>query len=223
MPPVSARYRDARRRQITGAARRCFARSGFHATSMQDVFAESGLSAGAVYGYFTGKHDLVSAIVEDVLFEIAAALDSLGDFASPMPICEVVGQVIQVFDRPSNGRELARLAVQVWAEAGRTPELAARLTGYYHQMRARFTTLVQQHYQRDGTIDPGIDAHHVAQVLTALGPAFLSQRALLDDVSADTFTRGLCALLLTQPDHSGPPKPGPVVDHNSADPHASGS
>jgi AcrR family transcriptional regulator len=194
MPLVSERYRDARRRQIIDAARRCFARAGFHATSMQDVFSESCLSAGAVYGYFKGKEDLAGAIVEEVLSEIAAAFEALDETTSPIPICEAVGQVIRVLDRPPNGRELACLAVQVWAEAGRSPELNVRLAGYYRQMRDRFATLVQ-HHQHLGAIDADADAQHLAQVLTALAPAFLSQRALLDDVSADTFASGLCALL----------------------------
>lgn len=202
MPPVSQRYRDARRRQITDAARRCFARAGFHGTSMQDVFVESGLSAGAVYGHFDGKNDLVGAIIDEVLSEITAALDTLTATEPPPPLCEVLGRVFQVLDRPPHGRELARLAVQVWAEAGRSPELNARLSGYYRQMSERFTTLVQR-YQRDGTLALDVDAHHLAQVLTALGPAFLSQRALLDDVSADTFTRGLCGLLAVRP-YQGP-------------------
>lgn len=194
MPPVSERYRDARRRQIIDAARRCFAQAGFHATSMQDVFRESGLSAGAVYGYFSGKDDLAGAIIEEVLSEIGSTLDALGETASPVPICQTVAQVIRVLDSPANGRELASLAVQVWAEAGRNPGLKDRLAGYYRQMRERFTAVVQ-HHQRQGTVDSGVDARQLAQVLTAFAPAFLAQRALLDDVSAETFTGGLCALL----------------------------
>lgn len=194
MPPVSQRYRDSRRRQILDAARRCFAHAGFPGTSMRDIFVESGLSAGAVYGHFASKDDLVGAIIDEVLSEVAAALDVLTDTEPPPPPHEVLGQVFHILDRPPHGSELARLAVQVWAQAGRSPELSARLSGYYRQMRDRFTTLVQR-YQREGTLDRDVSAHHLAQVLTALGPAFLSQRALLEDVSADTFTRGLCGLL----------------------------
>ncbi|MGA7135469.1 MAG: TetR/AcrR family transcriptional regulator [Mycobacterium sp.] len=194
MPPVSQRYRDARRRQIIAAARRCFARAGFHGTSMSAVFAESGLSAGAVYGYFASKDDLVGAIIEEVVSEMEAALDVVTGSDTPPPLHEVLGRVLDVLDGSRDGGELARLAVQVWAEASRNPELAARLSGYYDQMRDRFTTLVQRH-QRDNNLAVGFDARHLAQVLTALGPAFLSQRALFDDVTADTFTRGLCGLI----------------------------
>src|SRR6516165_10545869 len=65
VPKVSQQYRDARRDQILDAARRCFLRDGFHATSMQDLFAEASLSSGAVYSYFTSKDDVIVAIAEE--------------------------------------------------------------------------------------------------------------------------------------------------------------
>src|SRR6516165_12628 len=65
VPKVSQQYRDARRDQILDAARRCFLRDGFHATSMQDLFAEASLSSGAFYRYFASKDDVIIAIAED--------------------------------------------------------------------------------------------------------------------------------------------------------------
>jgi AcrR family transcriptional regulator len=204
VPPVSQRYRDARRRQVLDAARRCFARAGFHTTSMQDVFAESGLSAGAVYGYFASKDDLVAAIVEEVLAEVVAALDVVTESVPLPPLQAVAGRLLHALDDGAHGGgahggELARLAVQVWAEAGRNEELSARLAGYYREMHDRFAALVR-HYQAVGAVDPAADPHHVAQVLTALGPAFLSQRALLGDVSAASFTAGVAGLLSARPE-----------------------
>ena len=64
MPRVSEEHLERRRQQIVDAAQRCFARRGFHQSSMQDVFAESGLSAGAVYRYFKSKDELVAALDE---------------------------------------------------------------------------------------------------------------------------------------------------------------
>ena len=65
MPKVTQQHRDARREQILAAARRCFLSDGFHATSMQDLFAASGLSSGAVYSYFASKDDVIVAIAEE--------------------------------------------------------------------------------------------------------------------------------------------------------------
>src|SRR6266568_1436364 len=76
MPRVSAEYLEHRREQILNAAQRCFARKGFYETSMQDVFRESGLSAGAVYRYFKSKDQLIQAISAGVLGQMAAALEA---------------------------------------------------------------------------------------------------------------------------------------------------
>src|SRR5581483_11495215 len=74
MPKVSQQYRDARRDQILNAARRCFLRDGFHATSMQDLFKESGLSSGAFYRYFASKDDVIIAIAEDNTRDVMALI-----------------------------------------------------------------------------------------------------------------------------------------------------
>jgi TetR/AcrR family transcriptional regulator, repressor for uid operon len=44
-----------RRTRILDAAETCFVRSGFHRTTMQDVAAEAGMSAGNLYRYFPSK------------------------------------------------------------------------------------------------------------------------------------------------------------------------
>ena len=65
MPRVAESYLQSRRRQIMDAAIRCFAREGFHRTTMQDIFRETGLSAGAIYRYFKSKEDIVAAIAAE--------------------------------------------------------------------------------------------------------------------------------------------------------------
>lgn len=56
---------DLRRRQILDAARHCFARSGFHGASMQEICAEARMSPGGLYRYFRSKDDMIEAIAED--------------------------------------------------------------------------------------------------------------------------------------------------------------
>nr|MDT0667257.1 TetR/AcrR family transcriptional regulator [Micromonospora sp. DSM 115978] len=82
MPRVSQEHLDARRQQIIDAARRRFAVSGFHGTSMQDVLTEAGLSAGAVYRYFPSKESIIEAIAVEVTGQIGAIVfgdSSVGD------------------------------------------------------------------------------------------------------------------------------------------------
>src|SRR5215218_9949850 len=61
MPKVTEEYTLARRQQIIDAAYRCFARKGFHQTTMREIYAEAGLSPGAIYHYFASKEDIIEA------------------------------------------------------------------------------------------------------------------------------------------------------------------
>ena len=46
MPKVTEEHLAQRRQQILDAAANCFARNGFHRTSIQDIIKESGVTAG---------------------------------------------------------------------------------------------------------------------------------------------------------------------------------
>ncbi|WP_433059564.1 TetR/AcrR family transcriptional regulator [Dactylosporangium sp. CS-033363] len=112
MPKVDDAHFAARRRQILDAAGACFAREGFHRTSMQDIVRESGISAGLIYRYFTGKDDMIAAIVTE-WHERRTTM--LGDD----PATGYLDVLRRVGD-PETRDEL-RLAVQVWAESARNP------------------------------------------------------------------------------------------------------
>ncbi len=89
MARVSQEHLEARRRQILDGAAVCFARNGFHATSMQDVLKEVDLSAGAVYRYFSGKEELIEAIASEVLETVRGTLEQAAQ-ESPPPTPDVM-------------------------------------------------------------------------------------------------------------------------------------
>src|SRR5215211_1526704 len=60
-----------RRAEILQAAARCFARSGFHGASMQDICAEATMSPGNLYRYFPSKEALIAGIAERDRAEVA--------------------------------------------------------------------------------------------------------------------------------------------------------
>ncbi len=62
MPKTSDAAKEARRTQILDAAVRCFARTGYYATTIEDVVRETDLSRGALYLYFPSKEALYLAI-----------------------------------------------------------------------------------------------------------------------------------------------------------------
>ena len=100
MARVSQAHLDARRRQILDGAARCFARNGFHATSMQDVLRESGLSAGAVYRYFASKEEIVAAIAGEAFGLVRAAFADAAAAVPPPTPDVLLGRVMRaVFDQ----------------------------------------------------------------------------------------------------------------------------
>ncbi|MBC8075822.1 MAG: TetR/AcrR family transcriptional regulator, partial [Chloroflexales bacterium] len=63
--------------QLLEAAAVCFARRGFHRTTMDEIARAAGVSAGLIYRHYASKDDLVVAMVEQhqqiELAHIAAA------------------------------------------------------------------------------------------------------------------------------------------------------
>lgn len=55
-----------RREQIILSASLCFSRTGFHGTSMADIIQQSGLSAGQIYRYYSGKSLIVNESVRGI-------------------------------------------------------------------------------------------------------------------------------------------------------------
>ena len=64
MPKVTEAHSAARRQQIIDAAYRCFARKGFHQTTMREIYEEASLSPGAIYHYFPSKDAIIQASFE---------------------------------------------------------------------------------------------------------------------------------------------------------------
>ncbi|SPF04734.1 TetR/AcrR family transcriptional regulator [Streptomyces sp. MA5143a] len=200
MPRVSQERLDARRRQILDAAARCFARNGFHATSMQDVLKEADLSAGAVYRYFTGKEELIAAIVAEVISEIRGAFQEAAA-RRPLPSPEIlIGMVIrQILGKeptlgPNGGSLYPRLMVQVWAETLRNPDLQNVLNDGFAQVRQPWVEIVEA-YQDAGMMRADIPALSVARTLIALAQGFAAQYALFGDVPVQVVELGLKALM----------------------------
>lgn len=75
----SARRPSDRKAQILVAATRCFHQAGYDATSMEDIAAEVGITAAAMYRHFRGKQELLSRVLLDALDTFAAAVDQAED------------------------------------------------------------------------------------------------------------------------------------------------
>ncbi|MCL7426465.1 TetR/AcrR family transcriptional regulator [Streptomyces sp. YS415] len=200
MARVSQEHLDARRRQILEGAARCFARNGFHATSMQDVLKEADLSAGAVYRYFSGKDELITAIVKGVLAEVRAAFEEITRQSPPPPpdvlVGEVLARALGRWETLSADGEATfpRLIMQVWAEAARNPELAGVVDEVYGVVTTAWIRVVEA-YQDAGMMRADIPAEHVARTMVATVQGFIAQQSLLGPAPVEVLQDGLRALM----------------------------
>lgn len=196
MPKVTEEHRLARRRQIVDAARRCVIEQGFHKTTMADVIRESGLSAGAVYGYFKSKEEIVAAIAEEALSTVDELFEKI--LASEKPLSPfdaleaALNHIVAIAERP--GGDVTRIAIQAWAEALRNPAIMETAQSKYSKLRGHFEAVARR-AQADGTVDASVDPRYVSQALFGFLPGFLLQRLLIGDVSPETYSAGLRALL----------------------------
>lgn len=204
MARVSQQHLDARRRQILDGATRCFARNGFHATSMQDVLREADLSAGAVYRYFSSKEELIGAIVTEVLDNVREAFEEAVREGPPAPpdvlVGEVLGRVLRgeyvrgVGTGTGAGVEVPRLLIQVWGETLRNESLAAVLRTGYDTVRVAWIKVVEA-YQAAGLMRDDIPAEHVARTMIAMVQGFAAQQALFGEASVEVLQDGLRGLM----------------------------
>ncbi|HEX2286190.1 MAG TPA: helix-turn-helix domain-containing protein [Mycobacterium sp.] len=70
-PPVRRMARAERREQILDAATRAFARTGFAATSLDDIAAEAGVSHVILYRHFASKAELYRAVLDRACARLA--------------------------------------------------------------------------------------------------------------------------------------------------------
>jgi AcrR family transcriptional regulator len=193
MPRVSEEHLAARRQQILDAARTCFLRDGFHATSMQDVIGEAGLSVGAVYRYFRSKDDLIRAIAESVIGGADQVFADIAAQEPPVPLLDALDRaLIYVENQIENGT--LRIALQVWAEAMRDPGLAEFVATMYNRFRGRFVHLAEQ-ARCTGELPLDADTEAAGAALFALIPGYALQRILTGRPDRETYLAGVRALL----------------------------
>lgn len=190
MPRVSDEHLERRRQQILDAARICFVRKGFHQTSMQDVFTESGLSAGAVYRYFKSKDELVIALAStaagDIRAQMTAAIHS-----DPLPTpAELVARMTDWISTQSGPEGRIRLAPQAWSLAVIDEEAAKPVRKTMAGIREMWREYAER-MRTAGWLPPDADLDAVAAALFGLLPGFILQHLLLGDLVRDQYLRGV--------------------------------
>jgi AcrR family transcriptional regulator len=197
MPRITEERREARHEQVLEAARACLQEHGLEAVSMEMIIARSGLSTGAVYGYFKGKDQIINAVVAEGTAAMAEDLAPVLTNPDPPPLPELVGQVLRAvvgFGRHKRGG-IDRLLVSIhgWSHSQSDPELKAATRASYSGLRKLFADAVKR-WQGSGTFDSAADPEAVAELLTSIILGFVAQRALTGTADVKAHVGALEAL-----------------------------
>jgi AcrR family transcriptional regulator len=193
VPRVSTAHLAARRQQILDAARTCFLRNGFHATSMQDIIAEAGLSVGAVYRYFGSKNEIVAAIADHFAGETSATLGGLAAHAE-LGLGDVMHKAIDLIEQNVGPDGMVRLAVQIWAEALRDEAVAVIAERAYGALRGTFVQLARRAI-RTGELPPDAPVEATGAALFSLVVGYGLQRVLTGRPDRKSYKRAVRMLL----------------------------
>jgi AcrR family transcriptional regulator len=195
MPRLSDNTRAQRRQHILTSAWRCFSRDGFHATSMDDIIAATGMSSSAVYRYFRSKEEIIRASAEEGVSQVREIFVALLDrHPCPDPAETLTLLVAELHRRTDNpDYDMTRLAVQTWAEALRDPVLHHRTRQLYVDALEQIAELARR-WRDNGYLPADADTDAVAATLFSIMQGLIVMHHIVDDVPAHALRTGVALL-----------------------------
>jgi len=182
------------REKLLTAARRVFARRGFHGASVEEIAAEAGYSTGALYSNFGGKQDLFLELMEREITEhareIAAAVrdrDSVAERAT--------GGARQWMSMIEREPELLLLFMEFWAYGVRDPQVRPQVAARFAQVRELLTKLIAEG-MREFDLRLELPAEHLALAIDALADGIARQKLADPDAVPDDLMGRVIALLI---------------------------
>jgi len=162
------------RERLLVAARRVFARSGFHGASVEEIASEAGFSTGALYSNFDGKEDLFLVLMGREIDEHA------------QEIAEVVRARTSISERATGGAqkwmtmierdtELLLLFTEFWAYGVRDASVRPKVAARFAQVRELLTQLIADGV-REFDLELDIPAEHLAVAIDALADGIARQK-----------------------------------------------
>jgi TetR/AcrR family transcriptional regulator, repressor for uid operon len=173
MPRLKPDTQRARREHILDAAEHCFARAGFHATSMQDICREARVSPGALYVYFASKEDLIAGLAERNRLEFQARFALLAKASDFFAALGAIGSAYFVEDEAY--RRL--LCIEIGLESTRSENVGEIHRSVDEFVRSSFEQLFQRMID-EGRIRPSHDAAALARVFMVIGDGLFWRSAV---------------------------------------------
>jgi AcrR family transcriptional regulator len=157
--------RGGGREAIVNAAAEVFAERGYDGARVQEIARRAGVTTGAIYAHFSGRHDLLVATIERYAGTVAQQQLAEFDFSRHSAADAIVMIGAALARNPDLG--MRPLAIEALVAARREPELADLMRNQVELANAQVEALVAQG-KADGSIAPEVDAAAVAKWANAI-------------------------------------------------------
>jgi len=172
---------QSRRDHILSAAANCFARAGFHGTSMQEICLEAEMSPGALYRYFRSKDEIIGAIVAE---ERAHTLALLTQDAAGKPFVEHLVQLGLHFLAKMSCPGKSALMAEVIAECQRNSDIGQMFKVKEADSRRGLRALMARAVA-SGEIDEPADTDATMSCMMAVVEGLVVRMAAEPDLTID--------------------------------------
>ena len=190
MPKLKPDTQTARREHILEAAGLCFARAGFHRTTMSDICQEAGVSLGALYVYFASKEELIAGITERDRAKLAGELAAVAQAPDLMAALSALGQHYTV-DEP---RHKQQLVIEIGCQSMRPGPVGDIFRNCDQFVLEQFEGLFAR-AQAEGKIAPALDHRTLANVVAIIGDGLFWRRAVDPTFDAKTMVPVVTSLI----------------------------
>lgn len=130
-----------RRQQIMRAAMVCFAKRGFHQTSMHNISEEAGISVGLIYRYFESKDAVISAMADNHERELR---ELLGRARQAPTLLEALEMFFTAHCCSNERQTESAFVVELFAEGSRNPHIAKLVREVLQTLIDGVTELIAQ-------------------------------------------------------------------------------
>lgn len=185
--------RPSSRGAIVEAAAQLIRVSGVQGTSITELIAASGTSAGAIYHHFPSKNAIVVEVAREAMAWPMSALATYRD--RPASPSELLSFAVNALTAESG---LGDLLIQLGAGAATDDELGKQLRVEFAQLRDSVDQTMRAWASANQV--PLGRVHGYSQLLIGLTLGFVSQRRLVSDFDEKAYASQAVRLLALTPD-----------------------
>ena len=195
-PKVSEEHQVQRRDQIVQAAIACFAKNGFHKTSMKDICHSADLSPGAVYSYFSSKEEIIETVYK------ICGQENISIFEQTQKNHQTMREQVE-FNLNGFKTILQDKKAQPWIKAEQmfrsevltNPTLMNIEKNNYQTIIKELHQLVNT-WQKQGELNPKLDTRATAQLLFSLVHDISYQKMQDPKMDIEAYFKSAIAIIM---------------------------